>query len=186
MRVDANVSMRPAGTETLGTRCEIKNLNSIRSLGPRHRVRGQAPDRPARSGRAHPAGDPSLERGRGAHAHAPLEGGGGRLPLLPRARSRAARTRRRLDLAARRRAASASRRSPRRPRRRPPVSRRPTGAVAIAVERDLDGLAAAAIDAGGDPAGCSRTSSTTSPSTARPRSHPPRSRSSRAWRSTAR
>ena len=33
MRVDANVSIRPAGTETLGTRCEIKNLNSIRSLG---------------------------------------------------------------------------------------------------------------------------------------------------------
>src|SRR4249920_1270449 len=30
MRVDANVSMRPAGTGTLGTRCEIKNLNSLR------------------------------------------------------------------------------------------------------------------------------------------------------------
>jgi aspartyl-tRNA(Asn)/glutamyl-tRNA(Gln) amidotransferase subunit B len=33
LRVDANVSLRPAGTETLGTRCEIKNLNSLRSLG---------------------------------------------------------------------------------------------------------------------------------------------------------
>ena len=33
MRVDANVSVRPAGSDTLGTRCEIKNLNSIRSLG---------------------------------------------------------------------------------------------------------------------------------------------------------
>ena len=33
MRVDANVSVRRAGAETLGTRCEIKNLNSIRSLG---------------------------------------------------------------------------------------------------------------------------------------------------------
>ena len=33
MRVDANVSVRPAGTETFGTRCEIKNLNSLRSLG---------------------------------------------------------------------------------------------------------------------------------------------------------
>jgi aspartyl-tRNA(Asn)/glutamyl-tRNA(Gln) amidotransferase subunit B len=32
MRVDANVSMRRAG-EPLGTRCEIKNLNSVRSLG---------------------------------------------------------------------------------------------------------------------------------------------------------
>ncbi len=33
MRVDANVSVRPAGSRTFGTRCEIKNLNSLRSLG---------------------------------------------------------------------------------------------------------------------------------------------------------
>ena len=33
MRVDANVSVRPVGTETLGTRAEIKNMNSLRSLG---------------------------------------------------------------------------------------------------------------------------------------------------------
>jgi len=33
LRVDANVSVRPVGTDALGTRCEIKNLNSIRSLG---------------------------------------------------------------------------------------------------------------------------------------------------------
>jgi aspartyl-tRNA(Asn)/glutamyl-tRNA(Gln) amidotransferase subunit B len=33
MRVDANVSVRPAGTTKFGTRCEIKNLNSLRSLG---------------------------------------------------------------------------------------------------------------------------------------------------------
>ena len=33
MRVDANVSVRPAGSQELGTRCEIKNLNSLRSLG---------------------------------------------------------------------------------------------------------------------------------------------------------
>ncbi len=32
MRVDANVSVRPVGSAELGTRCEIKNLNSIRSL----------------------------------------------------------------------------------------------------------------------------------------------------------
>lgn len=31
-RVDANVSVRRAGTTTLGTRCEIKNLNSFRFL----------------------------------------------------------------------------------------------------------------------------------------------------------
>ena len=33
MRVDANVSVRPVGTDPFGTRCEIKNLNSLRSLG---------------------------------------------------------------------------------------------------------------------------------------------------------
>ncbi|MDQ2725290.1 MAG: Asp-tRNA(Asn)/Glu-tRNA(Gln) amidotransferase subunit GatB, partial [Actinomycetota bacterium] len=32
LRVDANVSIRPVGSETFGTRCEIKNMNSIRSL----------------------------------------------------------------------------------------------------------------------------------------------------------
>src|SRR5258705_1604150 len=31
-RCDANVSVRPAGTDTLGTRCEIKNLNSFRFI----------------------------------------------------------------------------------------------------------------------------------------------------------
>jgi aspartyl-tRNA(Asn)/glutamyl-tRNA(Gln) amidotransferase subunit B len=33
MRIDANVSVRPAGAREFGTRCEIKNLNSLRSLG---------------------------------------------------------------------------------------------------------------------------------------------------------
>ncbi len=32
MRVDANVSVRPAGATEYGTRCEVKNLNSLRSL----------------------------------------------------------------------------------------------------------------------------------------------------------
>jgi aspartyl-tRNA(Asn)/glutamyl-tRNA(Gln) amidotransferase subunit B len=33
MRVDANVSVRRSGDPELGTRCEVKNLNSLRSLG---------------------------------------------------------------------------------------------------------------------------------------------------------
>jgi aspartyl-tRNA(Asn)/glutamyl-tRNA(Gln) amidotransferase subunit B len=33
LRVDANVSVRPTGSDEFGTRCEIKNLNSFRSLG---------------------------------------------------------------------------------------------------------------------------------------------------------
>jgi aspartyl-tRNA(Asn)/glutamyl-tRNA(Gln) amidotransferase subunit B len=32
MRVDANVSVRPSGATAFGTRCEVKNLNSLRSL----------------------------------------------------------------------------------------------------------------------------------------------------------
>jgi aspartyl-tRNA(Asn)/glutamyl-tRNA(Gln) amidotransferase subunit B len=33
LRVDANVSIRPRGSTEYGTRCEIKNMNSLRSLG---------------------------------------------------------------------------------------------------------------------------------------------------------
>src|ERR1700733_14369574 len=33
MRVDANVSVRRSSADPFGTRCEIKNLNSVRSLG---------------------------------------------------------------------------------------------------------------------------------------------------------
>ena len=33
LRVDANVSIRPVGSDELRTRCEIKNVNSLRSLG---------------------------------------------------------------------------------------------------------------------------------------------------------
>jgi aspartyl-tRNA(Asn)/glutamyl-tRNA(Gln) amidotransferase subunit B len=33
LRVDANVSVRPFGSDSYGTRCEVKNLNSLRSLG---------------------------------------------------------------------------------------------------------------------------------------------------------
>jgi aspartyl-tRNA(Asn)/glutamyl-tRNA(Gln) amidotransferase subunit B len=33
LRVDCNVSVRAAGSEAFGTRCEVKNLNSLRSLG---------------------------------------------------------------------------------------------------------------------------------------------------------
>src|SRR6202034_4932694 len=33
MRVDANVSVRRSSDDPFGTRCEIKNLNSVRSVG---------------------------------------------------------------------------------------------------------------------------------------------------------
>ena len=113
-------------TPAFGTRCEIKNLNSVRSLGPGHRVRGPPPDRSARGGRDGAPGDPALGRGRRAHAHAAHEGRRRRLPLLPRARSRAAGARRSQWLASVRGAlpAAAGRAPPAPGRRRRP--RRPT------------------------------------------------------------
>ena len=45
LRVDANVSVRPSGSDELRTRCEIKNMNSFNYIAPRHRRRGGPPDR---------------------------------------------------------------------------------------------------------------------------------------------
>ena len=60
---------------------------------PGHRLRGRPPDRPHHGRRARRAADPPLERGRGAHPQAPLQGGGRGLPVLPRARPRGGRSR---------------------------------------------------------------------------------------------
>ena len=65
MRVDANVSVNRAG-EPWGTRCEIKNLNSLRSLGRAidHEAQRQIDLLDERG--AGPPGDPPLGRGRRA------------------------------------------------------------------------------------------------------------------------
>ena len=95
---------------------------------PGDRVRGPPADRPHRVRRGRPPGDPPLGRGRRPHAHAADQGGRRRLPVLPRARSGAARPRRRVDRARPRRAADApggppARGWPRRPAL-PPTARR--------------------------------------------------------------
>ena len=69
LRVDANVSVRPAGATEFGTRCEIKNLNSLRSLERAIDYEVAAPDRAARIRRASGAGDPALGRGLTASTH---------------------------------------------------------------------------------------------------------------------
>ena len=51
MRVEANVSLRPRGTEAFGTRVEVKNMNSFRSVERAIALRDRAPGRP-RSTRA--------------------------------------------------------------------------------------------------------------------------------------
>lgn len=59
MRVDANVSVRPAGSDELRNRCEIKNVNSLRSLmrAIEHEVHRQA--------ELHAAGEPVVQSTRG-------------------------------------------------------------------------------------------------------------------------
>jgi aspartyl-tRNA(Asn)/glutamyl-tRNA(Gln) amidotransferase subunit B len=146
LRVDANVSVRPTGADELRTRCEIKNVNSLRSLGRaiayearRHVELYQAGERPIQetrhwdeeAGRTRPGrskeeaedyryfADPDL---------VPLDPAqewideiAAALPALPRER--------RQSLVA--------------------VGGQ-IGSAAIAVQRDLDGLALAAIEAGAD------------------------------------
>ena len=91
LRVDANVSVRPAGSDELRTRWELKNMNSFTFIGRgiEAAVREQIAALRVRAG-----GRAAHLRLRAGHRHAhaaPLEGGGGRLPLLPGARPRAGR-----------------------------------------------------------------------------------------------
>ena len=171
MRVDANVSIRRPG-EPYGTRCEVKNLNSVRSLGraieyeARRQVQlitgGETVRQETRhwdenDGRTH-----TLRTKEDADDYryfpepdlvplvpdpAWVEEIRDALPPLP--------AERRGRLAAKARVDNANE------------------AVAIAVERGRDALASAAIDAGGDPSrACSSTWSTTCHPTGRTRSPP--------------
>ena len=90
LRVDANVSVRPAGGEELGTKTELKNMNSFRFL-----ERGVEAELERQRELIEAGGTVEQETlhfdppERLAHLAA-LEGGGARLPLLPRARPGAA------------------------------------------------------------------------------------------------
>ena len=59
MRVEANVSLRPRGTEPFGTRVEVKNMNSFRVRRASDHVRDRAP------GRRLDAGEPLIQETRG-------------------------------------------------------------------------------------------------------------------------
>ena len=85
MRVEANVSLRPRGTEPFGTRVEVKNMNSFRSV---ERAIAFEIERQARGPRRRRAARPGDARlGRRARRDLPHAGQGDlrRLPLLPRA-----------------------------------------------------------------------------------------------------
>ena len=149
LRVDANVSVRRVGDTTLGKRCEIKNLNSLRSLGraieyearrqvdlletgesvkqeTRHWDEGAGRTRPGRS--KEEAEDYRYFQEPDLVPLAPdaswVEAVDAAMPELPAARRSAL--------------AEAAGTSP------------VETAVVVAVQRDLDGLALAAIAAGGD------------------------------------
>ena len=93
MRVDANVSVRRSGTTRSAPAARSRTSTRLRSLGRAIEYEAGAAGRPDRGGRRGRAGDPSLGRGRRAHPARPAQGGGRRLPLLPRARPRAGRAR---------------------------------------------------------------------------------------------
>ena len=88
LRCDANVSIRPVGTRELGTKTELKNMNSFRFIEKGIRAEIARQEAILRGGRRGRAGDAALRSAhRGDHVAA-LQGGGARLPLLPRARPR--------------------------------------------------------------------------------------------------
>ena len=86
-RCDANVSVRPAGSDKLGTRREIKNLNSFRFLQQAIEYEVQLADRDAGKRRQDRAGHRAVRsryRRDARHAH---QGRRARLPLFPRSGS---------------------------------------------------------------------------------------------------
>ena len=109
MRVDANVSVRRPG-EPLGTRCEIKNLNSVRSLGRAIDYEARRQIDLLEAGEVVRQETRHWDEGDGRTHTLRTQGGRRRLPVLPRARPRAARARRRVDRPGPRRPADAARR----------------------------------------------------------------------------
>ncbi len=69
MRIEPNISVRPAGSPELGTRTEIKNLNSFRALERSVAYEIQRQIELLRQGQPVVAGDPRLGRSPRRHLH---------------------------------------------------------------------------------------------------------------------
>ncbi len=108
LRCDANVSVRRVGDGELGTRCEIKNVNSMRFVARAIEYEAKRQVELLEAGGQDRPGDPPVRFGQGRDALDALQGGGARLPLLPRSRPAAGRARGRLRRADRRRPARAA------------------------------------------------------------------------------
>ena len=117
LRCDANVSVRPRGQTTLGTKAEVKNVNSFRYLEKaiEYEIERQIDD--PRGRRPRRPGDAAVGLGHRPHALDAQQGRGARLSLLSRARPAAARRRRGAHRARARHDARAARGAP------PPVRR---------------------------------------------------------------
>ena len=93
-RCDANVSVRPRGQATFGTRAEIKNLNSFRFVEKAIQYEIAPADRFDRERRQSRSGDAAVRFGQERDALDALQRGGERLPLFPGSGPVAARDRR--------------------------------------------------------------------------------------------
>ena len=92
LRADVNVSVRRPG-EPLGTRCEIKNVNSIRFIGQAIEAEARRQIGIIEDGGKIEQETRLFDPGTRRDALDALEGRGARLPLFPRSRSAAARIR---------------------------------------------------------------------------------------------
>ena len=90
LRCDANISVRPRGQKELGTKTEIKNVNSFRFIKQALEYEIERHIGVVEAGEKIIAGDPALQRGRRAHIQHALEGASARLPLFPGTRSASA------------------------------------------------------------------------------------------------
>ena len=95
LRCDANVSVRPAGATTLGTKAEVKNLNSFRFLQKALEYEIERQIELLDDGGRVVQETRLWDAGGGRHRLDAQQGRSARLPLLSRARSAAGRRRRR-------------------------------------------------------------------------------------------
>ena len=89
LRIDANISLRPAGAEQLGTRAEIKNMNSLRSLGRALEHEEERQAEVLESGGTVTQETRHWDEAGRPHPYPAQQGGGLRLPVLPGTRPRA-------------------------------------------------------------------------------------------------
>ncbi len=97
MRIEGNISLRPMGSSGFGTKVEVKNLNSFRSLEHAMEFEVVRHAEALERGESLRPGDARLGRDRWAHRQPAEQGRGERLPILPRAGPAAAAPVARLD-----------------------------------------------------------------------------------------